>query len=92
MLGNFNAHQTELKKFADEIFVEDAFLVHLPHQRPNFDVGKLANVVAEKNLVFGKGGQRRGNGGLQGGFGHASPFTGKNGKPTILALFTEQEV
>ena len=44
------------------VFLEDAFLVHLLDQRADFLVGKLADVVAEKNLVFGESGQGRGNG------------------------------
>ena len=49
----------------DEVLFKDAFLVHFLDQRPDFFIGKLANVVAEKNLVFSQGGQRSGQGGLQ---------------------------
>jgi len=40
--------------------IEDRFLVHLFGQRTNLVVGKLADVVAKQNFVFGKSGERRG--------------------------------
>src|ERR1700728_950161 len=58
----------------DESFVEDALFVHLFHQRPNFLVGELADVVAEQNFVFGKASQGGGSSSLQGGFGHGHTF------------------
>ena len=56
LLWDLDPHQPELEEFVDEIFFEDALLVHLLHQRTDLIVGELANVVAEKNLVFGEGG------------------------------------
>ena len=58
------------KKLVDQVFVEDALLVHLLDQRADFLVGKLADVVAEENFVFGERGQGRGSGSLQRGFRH----------------------
>ena len=46
----------------NQLFVEDAFFVHFFDQRTDFLVGKLADVVAKKNFVFGEDGQRRGRG------------------------------
>ena len=86
LLGNLDAHQAELEEIVDEIFVEDALLVHLLDQRTNLLVGKLADVVAEKNFVFGERGQRGGGGGLQSGFGHENTFKREDGKLVILAL------
>ena len=40
--------------------IEDRLFVHLFRQRANLVVGKLADVVAKQNLVFGKSGERRG--------------------------------
>src|SRR5208337_1092096 len=71
LLGNLDAHQAELKEIVNEVFVEDALLVHFLDQRTNLLVSKLADVVAEKNFVFGERGQRGGGGGLQ-GFGHGN--------------------
>ncbi len=72
LLGDFDAHQSELEEIVDQVFVEDTFLVHILDQRADFLVGKLANVVAEENLVFGKRRQGRGSGGLQ-RLGHGAP-------------------
>ena len=77
MFRDLDAHQAELEEFLDEVLVEDARLIHLFDVRTDALVGELADVVAEKNLVFGEGGQRRGNGSLQGGFGHESTFRAK---------------
>ena len=60
----------------DEVLVEDAFFVHLFDERTDFLVGKLANVVAEENLVFSQRSQRGGRGGLQ-GIGHEAPSSWK---------------
>ena len=35
-----------------QILFEDAFFVHLFDQRTDFFVGKLADIIAEKDLVF----------------------------------------
>ena len=74
LLGDFDAHQAELKEIVDEIFFEDGLLVHLLHQGTNLFVGELADVVAEEDFVFGEGGERSGNGGLQDRFRHESTF------------------
>ena len=74
LFGNLNSHQSELEEIVDEIFIEDALLIHLLHQRTNLLVGKLANVIAEKNFIFGKVRERRGSSGLQRGFGHERTF------------------
>ena len=76
LLGNFDAHQAELEELVDQVFIEDALLVHLLDQGTNFLVGELADVVAEENFVFGKGGEGSGNGGLQRGFRHGDTFEG----------------
>jgi len=68
--GSFREHREEGWASPDEFFVEDSLLVHLLDQGSNFLVGKLVDVVAEENLIFGKRGQRRGNGSLQRSFGH----------------------
>ena len=59
LLGNLDAHQAELEELVKQVFVEDALFVHLLDQRPDFLVGKLADVVAKHDFVFGEGGQRR---------------------------------
>ncbi|HXP39657.1 MAG TPA: hypothetical protein VN833_05275 [Candidatus Acidoferrales bacterium] len=56
LFGDFDSHQTELKKFMDEGFFEDSFLVHLFDQGADFVVGKLTDVIAEKDFVFGERG------------------------------------
>ena len=58
LLGNLDAHQSKLKELVNQVFIEDAFFVHFFHQRADFFFGKLADVVAEKNFVFGEAGQR----------------------------------
>ena len=73
LLGNLNAHQAELEEIVDEIFVEDALLVHLLHQRTDLLVGELADVVAEENFIFGERGSGAGER-LQSGFGHGDTF------------------
>ncbi len=74
LLGNFNSHETELKKLVNQILIEDAFLVHLLHQRADFLIGKLADVVAKHDFVFGERGQRGGRRNLQCGVRHESTF------------------
>ena len=68
--GNFDAHQSELKELVNEVFFEDALFVHFFDQRTDFVFGKLADVVAEKNFVFGEAGQGGRGGGLQHGLRH----------------------
>jgi len=46
----------------DERFFEDGFLVHFFDEGTDFVVGELADVVAEKDLVFGEGGEGVGTG------------------------------
>ena len=75
LLGNFDAHQAELEEVVDEVFVEDAFLVHLFDQGTDFLVGKLADVVAEKNFVFGEAWSEERAGRLAGYFGHESTLS-----------------
>ena len=65
LLGDLDAHQAELKEIVDQILVEDALFVHLLDQRTDLLIGELADVVAEKNFVFGERGERRGQCGLQ---------------------------
>ena len=59
LLGDFDAHQSELEEIVNQVVVEDAFLVHLLDQRADLFVGELADVVAEENFVFGESGQRK---------------------------------
>ena len=65
LLGHLNSHQPELEELVNEVFVEDTFFVHLLYQRANFLFSELADVVAEKNLVFREAGQRSRRGKLQ---------------------------
>ena len=60
LLGNLDAHQAELEELVNQVLVEDALFVHLLDQRPDFLVGKLADVVAKHDFVFGEGRQGRG--------------------------------
>src|ERR1019366_2082917 len=71
LLGNFNAHQTQLKELFDELVLEDTLLVHLLDVGPDAFVRELADRVAEQYFVFGKRNQRGGCGGgeLCNGFG-----------------------
>ena len=48
------------KNWSISAWSNTAFLIHLFGQRTNLVVGKLADVVAEQNLVFGKSGERSG--------------------------------
>ena len=64
----------ELEKLVNEVFIEDALFVHLLHQRPDRFVGKLADVVAKHDFVFGEGSQGRRRRGLQRGFRHGNTF------------------
>src|SRR5262249_37262134 len=56
LLGNLDAHQAEMKEVMDQFLVEYALFVHLLDQRTDFLVRELADVVAEKDLVFGERG------------------------------------
>jgi hypothetical protein len=62
LLGNFDSHQSQLKKLVEQSAVEHRLFVHFLGQRTNLVVGKLANVVAEQNFVFRNSGERRGVG------------------------------
>ena len=73
LLGNLDAHQTELEELVDEVFVEDALLIHLLHQGTDSFVGKLADVIAEENFVFGQRRERCRSWTLQNGFRHMIP-------------------
>ena len=73
------------KKLVNQVFVEDAFFVHLLHQRPDFFVGKLADVVAKHDFVFGEGSQGAGRRNLQGSVRHESTFKRRNWTEEILA-------
>ena len=61
-------------------FSKDSFLVHFFHERTDFVVGELADVVAEEDLVVGERGQRCGARGLQGGLGKLDTFGRKSAK------------
>ena len=91
LLGNLNAHQAKLEEIMDEIFVEDGLLVHLLHQRTNFLVGELADVVAEEDFVFGERGQRGGRGDLQSGFRHEDTFIVGNEQTVNVSTAGESE-
>src|SRR4029077_11478459 len=60
LLRNLDPHEAQLKELVEQRVIEDPLLVHLFRQRANLVVGKLTDVVAEQNLVFGKSGERRG--------------------------------
>ena len=60
LLGDLDAHQPELEKIVDEVFIKNTLLVHFFDQRTNLLVGKLADVVAEENFVIRERGQRGG--------------------------------
>ena len=53
LLGDFDAHQTQLKELFNELGLEDTLLVHLLDVGPDALVGELADGVAEKYFVFG---------------------------------------
>ncbi len=76
MFGNLDAHQAELEELFEQRVIEDRLFVHLFRQRTNFVVGKLADVVAEQNLVLGERGKRRGIRKLH-GFRHGDTSTAK---------------
>ena len=54
LLRNLDPHQSKLKKLIDQPVIEDCLFVHLFGQRTDFVLGKLTDIVAKKNLVFGK--------------------------------------
>ena len=56
LLRDLNGHQPELKKIANEVLIEDSFLVHFLDDRANLILGKLTDVVAEKDFVLAERG------------------------------------
>ena len=47
-------HDSKLEKLVDDTVLEDTFFVHFANVRANCFVGKLADIVTEKLLVFGE--------------------------------------
>ena len=82
LLGDFDAHQSHFEKLFDDVFAEDARLVHLTHVRADLLAGELANGGLEELFVFAERRQRE-RSGLD-GFGHGghiatSVLPAKNG-------------
>ena len=55
---------TTVKELVDQAVIEHRLFVHFLGQRTNLVFGKLTDVVAKQNLIFGESGERQGIGEL----------------------------
>ena len=57
-LGDLDAHQAHFEKLADEVFAENAGLIHFADVRPNLFTSKFAHGGLEELFVFGERAER----------------------------------
>ena len=59
LLGDLDAHQAQFEELPDEVFAEDAGLIHFAHVRADLLAREPAHGVVEELFVFGQLRQRR---------------------------------